>query len=98
MKPNFTNGIIYKLCCKDPNVSDFYIGSTTNKRARKSKHKSDCYNTNKNYYNSRVYQCIRENGGFDNWSFIIIEEYKCENRSQLYMDLEPEIFVFLLPG
>ena len=33
-------------------------------------------------YNIFVYQFIRENGGWDNFDMILIEEYECENRLQ----------------
>eukprot|EP01080_Neovahlkampfia_damariscottae_P013297 gene13297-12127_t len=37
-------GYIYKLCCKDPNVTEFYVGSTKNIRRRKCQHKYSCNN------------------------------------------------------
>ena len=80
---NYSKSIIYKLCCKDPLIKEEYIGSTTNKNRRKSQHK--CYYNKENdiKYNYPVYKFIRENGGFDNWDMIIIEEYPCENKNQL---------------
>ena len=82
---NYGNGLIYKLCCKDPTITDEYIGSTCNKNRRKQEHKSCCNcETNKNY-NYPVNQFIRENGGFDNFDLIILEEYPCESKVQLEM-------------
>ena len=63
--PNYENGLIYKLCCKDANITDIYVGSTTNFKQRKKEHKADCHNENNKNYNRPVYKFIRENGG--NW-------------------------------
>ena len=66
-------GHIYKLCCKDPTITEVYIGSTTNPKVRKCSHKSQCNNPNRPSYNFKVYQYIRENGGFENFDLIVIE-------------------------
>ena len=60
---------IYKICCDD--LPEFiYIGSTKSFRHRKSQHKS-CYNKGDT---KKLYTTIRENGGWDNWRMVIIEE------------------------
>jgi len=82
---NYSESVIYKLCCKDASITDEYIGSTTNKNRRKQQHKTDCNNENRKGYNSYVYQFIRNNGGFENWNLIVLEEYYCENKIQLQM-------------
>ena len=79
---NYSNTIMYKLCCNDPTITDEYIGHTTDKIRRKREHKNCCNNPNYKKYNYYVYQFIRENGGFDNWSMVVIEEYSCENKNQ----------------
>lgn len=77
--PNYSQTYIYKLCCKDPSVSDFYIGSTCNLYRRKAQHKHDCIYPNKKY-NYPIYQFIREHGGWDNWTINVIEEVGCKNK------------------
>lgn len=57
----------YKISCLNSNVTDCYIGSTTDFKRRYINHKSDCNNGNKNSYNLKIYQTIRLNGGFNNW-------------------------------
>lgn len=79
----YEKGMIYKLCCKDANITEIYIGSTVNKYRRKGNHKTVCNNPNSNKYNYYVYQFIRENGGFDNWDLVILEEYPTENKNEL---------------
>jgi hypothetical protein len=78
---DYSRCLIYKLCCNDPTITDEYYGHTTDKIRRKIQHKYSCNNPNK-YYNSYVYQFIRENGGWENWSMIVVEEYPCENKNQ----------------
>ena len=80
---NYSNSIIYKLCCKDPEIKEIYVGSTTNFYRRKQKHKSICNNSNDKSYNFNVYEFIRNNGGFDNWEMIEIEKYKCNDKNEL---------------
>jgi len=80
---DYSNGLIYKLCCKDPNITDIYIGSTTNMRNRKNRHKSCCNNPNDQRYNLKVYKFIRENGGWDNWDLILVEYVNCNSKQEL---------------
>ena len=80
---NYQKSAIYKLCCKDASITDEYIGSTTNKNRRKQQHKENSNGQNINKCNYPVYQFIRENGGFENWDMIILEEYPCESKIQL---------------
>ena len=81
---NYKNSIIYKLCCKNPEITDIYIGSTTNFTRRKHTHKSKCNNINSKNYNYNVYKFIRENGGWNNWDMVLIEEYSCNNKLELH--------------
>jgi len=65
--------IFYKIICED--CPDYiYIGSTKSFRSRKNQHKNACINENYRCYNLKIYQKIRENGGWDNWNMIIIDE------------------------
>tara|TARA_R110002020_G_scaffold457723_1_gene674724 strand:- start:263 stop:727 length:465 start_codon:yes stop_codon:yes gene_type:complete len=64
---------IYKICCDD--CPDYvYVGSTKSFRQRKSQHKKDCSNENSHKYNRKLYTTIRENGDWDNWRMVIIED------------------------
>ena len=35
---NYSKSVIYKIVCKNPEIEDFYIGSTTNLTQRKYTH------------------------------------------------------------
>jgi len=80
---NYENGLIYKLCCKDTNITDIYIGSTTSFRHRKAKHKSDCNNEKRKSYNCNVYKFIRENCGFEKWDMVLVEYFPCKTKLEL---------------
>ena len=49
---------------------------------RKKLHKSSCNNENDKRYNLKLYSTIRENGGWDNWTMVQIEEYSCNNKRE----------------
>jgi hypothetical protein len=84
-------GYIYKLYCDD--VDEFYIGSCWDMRWRIYGHKQNYTNPKTANHNLKVYQCIRENQGFDKWKFEILEKAEFENktkrliREQHYIDL-----------
>ena len=80
---DYSKAVIYKLYCKDITVLEIYIGSTHNEKKRKKTHKSACNNENSENYNLNVYEFMRENCGYDNWIFEVIENYPCENETQL---------------
>ena len=77
--PNYNESTIYKLCCLDTTIEEIYIGSTIDFRHRKSNHKKDYNNLKKN----KVYQFIRDNGGWDNWDMILIAKVNCNDRLEL---------------
>ena len=70
---NYLNTVIYKIVCNDLNITDCYVGNTTKFTNRKSGHKYSCITPEDRGYNYNVYQCIRHNGGWDNWSMVEIE-------------------------
>tara|TARA_R110000823_G_C15699471_1_gene476302 strand:+ start:159 stop:659 length:501 start_codon:yes stop_codon:yes gene_type:complete len=67
--------VIYKIVCDD--LPDYvYVGSTSAFRQRKAQHKSDCNNETCKTHNIKLYKIIRDNGDWDNWRMMIINE--CE--------------------
>jgi len=80
---NYNNSIVYKLCCKDPEITDIYVGSTTDFTKRKWNHKSNCNNENTKKYNFIVYEFIRRHGNWENWDMIQIETYNADDKRDL---------------
>ena len=81
---NYPKAHIYKLCCKDLDIPDIYIGSTINWRKRKYRHKNNCNNVSNKEHNLYVYKFIREFGGWENWEMILIEEVNCNSKLELH--------------
>lgn len=79
---DYSQVCIYKICCKDISINDIYVGHTTNFEQRKNSHKRNCETLNKNI---RLYNFIRENGNWDNWSMIQIETCNCNNKRESEM-------------
>lgn len=76
---NYNKSSIYKLCCKDINIKEEYVGSTTRFERRKAEHKYLCCHDS----HINVYKFIREKGGFENWDMIQIEEVNVNNKREL---------------
>ena len=70
---DYSKCVIYKIVCNDLNVKYIYIGHTTDFTKRKSHHKYACNHSNNKEYNCKVYKTIRDNGGFENWTIVIVE-------------------------
>lgn len=77
--PNYNESVIYKIYCKNPEVKYTYFGSTTRFTTRKHSHKVSCVDMP----DKRLYKTINENGGWDNWNMVPIEQFPCENRMAL---------------
>ena len=77
----------YSKCCiyMIEHVDDeslVYVGHTTCFNKRKAQHKINCYNDNVKDYNFKVYQMIRENGGWEKFLMLEVEKYPCNDRRE----------------
>jgi len=82
---------IYKIVCNDLTIKECYVGHTINMTERKCCHKTRCNNEKDKRYNFKIYQIIRENGGWDNWNMVLVEKFPCNNRQEA-CKREREIF------
>ena len=73
--------IFYSIKSID-NDEIIYVGTTTNYKKRMIQHKSRSKNENDKEYNKPLYIYIREQGGFNNFEFDIIEEVECDNKNE----------------
>ena len=80
--PNYTKSVIYTIICRDPEITDSYIGSTCNLIKRRGDHKSGCNNPNSHSYNNYIYRFIRDHGGWMNWKLVLLEEVACNTKLQ----------------
>ena len=83
MENDYKNSVIYRIYCKNPDITECYIGSTKCFENRFSFHKTSTYNKNLHFYKYKLYQFIRENGGWDNFDREILEYYDCNNEEEL---------------
>ena len=75
---------IYKLIKKDAINDDMiYIGSSKNIKHRMDRHKHSCNNIKHHNHNLKVYKYIRENGGWDAWTYEIIDEVEVALRNDV---------------
>ena len=79
MEQKYKPYIMYKITCND-DKNFIYIGSTINFRGRKNEHKSCCYNINSKKYNLKIYETIRNNGGWQNFTMKPIEMYYADSK------------------
>jgi hypothetical protein len=69
----------YKIVCD--NLPNFvYVGSTKAFANRKYRHKGNCNNENGKNYNLKIYQTIRDNGGWDNFRMVCIHQQEVNNK------------------
>lgn len=91
---DYSNIIIYKITCKDVNVKDVYVGHTTNFVQRKHAHKQSCINVKASNHKCKLYDVIRANGGWNNWTMEIINFHNCKDHYEARKK-EQEYFVSL---
>ena len=78
---DYSKCCIYKIEHID-NESLVYVGHTTCFNKRKTAHKSNCKSENYKYYNIKVYQMIRENGGWNAFKMLEVEKYPCADKRE----------------
>ena len=64
------------------NTNLVYVGHTTSFNKRKGKHKSNCNNEKSRQHNYKIYQMIREHGGWNAFQMIEIEKYPCKDKQE----------------
>jgi len=79
---DYSKTVIYKIVCNDLSIKDLYVGSTTDFRNRKNHHKTACNNPQSKDYNMKVYEFIRNNGNWENWTMVEIEKYPCNDGNE----------------
>lgn len=73
--------IFYKFVCENPEIKSCYVGQTINFQQRKNSHKSRCHKKTSEHYNYKIYETIRENGGWDKWNMVEINRQICLDKS-----------------
>jgi len=79
--------IDYSKCCiyKIEHIEDenlVYVGHTTNWDKRKCEHKHRCNSEKSDKHNLKLYQMMRENGGWEMFKMIEVEKYPCNDKRE----------------
>ena len=69
------NYVMYKIVPKNLNLNYCYIGHTNNFVFRKRQHYLPCIDITHSKSHLKIYQVIRQNGGWDEWEMIEIEKF-----------------------
>ena len=67
-----TKYIFYKIHCKDENIKDCYISATVDMDLTVKKHSKRI----RKGHQGRLYQCIQNNGGINNWKITPLATYE----------------------
>jgi len=74
---------IYKIICNDPDITDCYVGSTTNFKKRMANHKDAIHNYKSRKHKYKLYEFIRNHGGWNNWRPIEIITHNCVDKLEV---------------
>jgi hypothetical protein len=74
MSQTISKTLIYRIICKDVTITDSYIGSTVYFEV--PNHISNCSS-------KKTKECIRNNGGLNNWRIIEIEIFQSKDHPDL---------------
>jgi hypothetical protein len=71
--------LIYRVFCKDPSITDCYVGHTTKSiKSRMYHHEKTCCNSGYLHHNKKLYKFMRLNGGFENFTYEILDGFKSD--------------------
>jgi len=87
-------GVIYIIKHKTDDTKKVYVGSTNDFKRRISQHRKNCNNEKNKKYNFKLYQYLRENGGFYMYEIIILECYVCNFKNELYYKEDDYIKIY----
>ena len=80
---DYSKVVFYKIVSNDLDIRECYVGSSTNFTKRKYQHKMSCTNPRDHNYNYKLYQFIREHGGWENFSIVPLEEVSCSGKLEV---------------
>ena len=80
---DYDNTQIYKLVHKDDLENEnVYVGHTTNWTQRKKEHKSSISSLNPRKNSIKLYQFIRDHGGWDKLIMVWLEDFPCGGKHE----------------
>jgi predicted GIY-YIG superfamily endonuclease len=86
---DYSATIIYTIRCKNPSITELYVGHTTDFVKRRYAHRQASLT-----YGNKLYEMIRNNGGWENWKMEIVHYFSCNNANEA-REKEQEYYVAL---
>ncbi len=74
--------IMYIICPRNKELDFCYVGHTSNYISRKNQHKVQAKNPNLSKSHQKLYDTIRNNGGWDEWEMVEIEQFKGKTKME----------------
>ena len=84
-KPKFENSVVYKIYCLDSEITDIYVGVTTNLKSKDYHHRKSCTVEGYTECNRYVHQFIKSHGGWEKWRIAQIRAYKTKIKNELQL-------------
>ena len=78
---DYSNCCIYKIEHIEKEYL-VYIGHTTNFTTRKNQHKTSSKSEKTRFYNLKLYEMIRNNGGWDMFRMLEVEKFSCSDKRE----------------
>ena len=85
---DYSEACIYIIKHKNLDINLPYIGKCINRKQRYADHTSKSYNINDPEFNKELYIFIRNNDGWKNFDFMILEECPCDEGNDKLNDLK----------
>jgi len=73
----YSNMCIYQIVCKDPKITDCFVGHTNDIKSRNETISKECSNMKCSSYNTPINQFLRNNGGWDNFNIEVLQYVSC---------------------
>ena len=73
---SYKNTVIFKIMCKDVKIKKYFLDYSTGINNKIYLLKKQSLDEKCKKYNSEMNKFIRENGGWENFEYYILEEYK----------------------
>ena len=78
---DYSNCCIYKIEHIEKEYL-VYIGHTTNFTTRKNQHKTSSKSEKPRFYNLKLYEMTRNNGGWDMFRMLEVEKFSCSDKRE----------------
>ena len=76
---DYTKSLLYNIVCRNIAITECYVGCTTDFIRRRACHKHRYNSTREAQGKPYLYRFIQNNGGWNNFTMILIKTIPCDN-------------------